>query len=130
MDVHSSRRVTIVDDDELFLSSARRILERDGIRVTAFVDSRQAIIRLCEGLGTDLLILDLTMPNFDGIEFMTNLANVDFKSPLLLVSGWWPETLELATALGRGIGLDIVGAYEKPFDIGQVRTHFGTRRVS
>ena len=123
-------QVMIVDDDELFLSSARRILERDGTCVTAFVNSRQAILRIFEGLGTDLLILDLTMPDFDGIEFMMDLAKADFGSPLLLVSGWWPETLELATELGRGIGLNIVGAYEKPFDIGRVRTHFGTRRVS
>lgn len=105
----------------------RRNLVRVGIHVNTFIDPRSAIENILADPRTDLLILDLTMPDFDGIEVMTTLANFNCRIPIFLVSGWWPETLELAAALGRGIGLYIVGAYEKPFDIAEVSRHLGTK---
>ena len=70
MDQSLKKRVMVVDDDLLFLSAIKRNLELGGIEVVIFSDSRLAVDKIPEESPIDLLILDLTMPEFDGAEFI------------------------------------------------------------
>lgn len=130
MDQSLKKRVMVVDDDLLFLSAIKRNLELGGIEVLIFSDSRLAVDKIPEESPIDLLILDLTMPEFDGAEFIEFLAMTSFTTPIIIVSGWWSETLNLCAALGRAHGLNIVGVHEKPFDIAHVYEYLQHEQTS
>ena len=60
-------RVLVVEDDRDIAELVRRYLERAGFDVMVLSSGRDGLTRLTED-APDLLILDLMLPNVDGIE--------------------------------------------------------------
>ena len=61
-------RILVVDDHEMFRDGIKRLLERNGFNVIGEAgDGREAMAAVRE-LSPDLVIMDITMPNVDGIE--------------------------------------------------------------
>jgi len=54
------------------------------------------------------------MPGMDGVELLRFLAEQDFQSPVLIVSGFDRRVLESAFRLGEALGLTMAGPVEKP----------------
>ncbi len=67
-------KVMLVDDDRMSLRLVRTLLEPWGIQVTTLSDSLKFWDEL-ESVKPDLLILDVQMPNIDGIELCQLLRN-------------------------------------------------------
>ncbi len=75
LDLQSTQfKVLIVDDDETVLAAVIGILERDSIRVTSLSDPR-LFWNVLEETVPDLVILDLEMPNFSGLELCRAIRN-------------------------------------------------------
>ncbi len=62
----------------------------------------------------DMVALDLGMPGADGVELLRFLAEQEYRSPVLIVSGFDRRVLESAFRLGEALGLNMVGPLEKP----------------
>jgi DNA-binding NarL/FixJ family response regulator len=59
--------ILVVDDHEMFRDGIRRLLERSGFNVIGEAgDGREAMAAVRE-LSPDLVVMDITMPNVDGI---------------------------------------------------------------
>lgn len=63
-----------------------------------------------------ILILDLTMPDKDGVEYMDFLRKQNFTGKIILVSGYNVWTLEMVKRLGDAFKLNIEAALMKPID--------------
>jgi len=81
-------RVLIVDDEPDVVEILRRYLERAGLQVHGFIDSREALNGLRrEPLAYDLVITDLDMPNLCGIELREQLRTIRPDLPVIVITG-------------------------------------------
>jgi len=63
-------RILVVDDEQVVLTSVRRLLKRRGFKdVEIFADGKDAISRIKEK-DFDLVLLDLLMPEVDGLQVL------------------------------------------------------------
>jgi signal transduction histidine kinase/DNA-binding response OmpR family regulator len=68
--------VLVVDDDEDQRHRVTRSLEREGYQVLQAENGRAGLTRL-ESTPTDLILLDLMMPEMDGFEFLSTIRAVE-----------------------------------------------------
>jgi two-component system chemotaxis response regulator CheY len=86
--------VLVVDDDPGMRRYLRSCLEPLGMQVVEANDGRQALELLSEEAPRlDLAIVDLVMPEVDGLELVARLEADPVYSalPVLLVTGEWDE---------------------------------------
>jgi DNA-binding response OmpR family regulator len=70
----------------------------------------------------DAAVLDLGMPGMDGVELLRFLADEEFRSPVLIISGFDRRVLDSAFRLGEALGLTMVGPLEKPVRLQKLET--------
>jgi EAL domain-containing protein (putative c-di-GMP-specific phosphodiesterase class I)/CheY-like chemotaxis protein len=66
---------------------------------------------------TNLILLDLVMPDIDGVELLRLLAQQKCQAGIILISGTGKRIIESASQLAQALGLSIVGDLQKPFRI-------------
>jgi DNA-binding NtrC family response regulator len=112
----TTKRMLIVDDEPDFLIVVRRVAERLGYEVETMTDSRnfkQAYTRF----GPTVVILDMIMPEVDGIELVGWLAGVRSKAHIIIVSGFTPIYAKTAVTLGEAKGLLSISRLAKPVSL-------------
>lgn len=111
-------RVLIVDDDEADLALTRRILDADMCELLSATSGNQALTLLCE-IDFALVIVDVDMPEMDGLEFVgqvrANLMTSDTAIVLLAPDGAG------AHDSARGYALGVIDYLFKPIDPNALR---------
>ena len=72
-----TRTVLIVDDHPAVRRAARRVLEEDGFEVVAEKGSAQEAIEAADELRPGIVVLDVTLPDADGVEVAKRLTATD-----------------------------------------------------
>ncbi len=80
-------RLLIVDDDRAFRLTTAALLRSSGYAVDVAVDSGDAIAKLHQ-VEYDLMILDLRMPDMDGLRLIEVLRLRGNGTPVLMISGF------------------------------------------
>jgi DNA-binding response OmpR family regulator len=114
------RRLLVIDDEPVFCEFVRRVAEAEGFEVAVASDGdsfKQAYLD-CEPAA---IILDLVMPDVEGIELLQYLASQGCRSRIFIVSGYSPEYPRLAKAVACSRGMTNVEALAKPIKAGQLR---------
>jgi len=80
--------ILIVDDHQLFLDGFCLLLKKlnHEVSITDFESSEEALIALKEPSNWDLIILDITLPDIDGIEILKQIRNQGILVPVVFVS--------------------------------------------
>lgn len=79
--------IFVIEDDEDIRSMLQQVLEYRGFHVALASNGREALDLLHVGLKPCLVLLDLMMPDMDGIEFR-NLQLSEFPEiPAIIMSG-------------------------------------------
>ena len=94
-------KVLIAEDDPKIINLIRLYLEREGMSVVSTSNGRDAI-RVFEEVSPDLLILDIMMPEMDGLEVLKYIRRNHFTPVILLTA----RDDELDKVLGLEIGAD------------------------
>lgn len=94
------KNILIVDDDQVVLSSCKRILESEGY--TAYLTSSvKEGIQILEEKNFDLLLVDVIMPEYDGMYLIENVRENRPHLPILVMSGYpTPETISNGLRMG------------------------------
>src|SRR6188474_183772 len=112
----SAVRILVLDDESFMLKLLSRILSNLGFTSVTLCDSGRAAL---ERIGdTDshpnLILLDLNMPEMDGIEFVRHLVERHYVGSLILVSGEDERMLQTAEKLVQAHKIPILGHLHKP----------------
>ncbi|MFP4634405.1 MAG: response regulator transcription factor [Nitriliruptoraceae bacterium] len=111
-------RVLAVDDEAQILTALARSLNRVGYEVTVARTGEDALAATAAG-QPDLILLDLRLPDLDGIEVVRRLRAWT-QVPILLLSGEGTERSRV-TALDAGAD-DFI---DKPFSMEELRARVG-----
>lgn len=111
----SELTVLVVDDDEINLDIVSELLTQIGVRDVHLASSGRLGLKSLKTLKKlDFVLLDIYMPDMDGIEFTAELASLGFAGAVILISGVNIETLDLTRQLASANGVRVAAAMEKP----------------
>jgi two-component system, NarL family, response regulator LiaR len=79
--------VVLVDDHELVRAALRSILERGEVEVIGEAETGEQGIGLATELSPDVVLMDLSLPDFSGIEATRRLMKTAPRSNVLVVTG-------------------------------------------
>ncbi len=109
-------RMLIIDDEEDICDLIAEIGTHRGLDVRTISNTENVLGTLSE-FTPDFIMLDLMMPNTDGVELLRLLAEHVKAAKLCLMSGSDSRVLNSARRLGSAHGLNVVAALEKPLNM-------------
>lgn len=105
----ASARVVIADDDPIIRMDLREMLTDMNYQVVGEAADGRNVLGLARDLRPELVIMDIRMPEMDGIEAAKLLTQESIAPVLLLTAYSEPELVQRATQAG------VVGYLVKPF---------------
>ncbi len=117
-----AKTILAVDDDENILNLERAILTQEGFEVIGATGAREAL-RAIEDKTIDLVLLDIVMPDMDGLELCRQIkADPRFKSlPVVFLTARGG-----GEALAEGFESGGVMYIRKPFTAAKLLAVVGT----
>jgi DNA-binding NtrC family response regulator len=93
-------KILVVDDDPIVLDSCRRVFEAEGIEVF-LVPSAEKALEAMENNNFAILLVDVKMPEQDGMYLMRKVKEKWPEMPIIVMSGYpTPETIAEGLQLG------------------------------
>lgn len=112
-------RIYIVDDDTLLLDAVASLLEASGYFTEKYASGTDFLAQLRpDDFGC--LLVDIKMPNVDGLELMHRLSQIHTPFAVLVMSGY--ADVELAVEAVKAGAIDIL---QKPFSREQLLLKVG-----
>ena len=113
-------KIVIVDDDEMEFERFKQAFKKDEIRIEYIKDSELAFSKILE-VQPDLIVLDLIMPNIDGIILSHKLkSNIDTKHIPIIISTAKDLTTEERNSLNNIVEAISIKSKAAPMDVLQV----------
>ena len=107
--------VLVVDDDPWICSFIQKLAENGGFSVETLTDPERFLDVYDD--TTNLIFLDLMMPNVDGIEILRLLAGRECKAAIVLITSYEENILRAAKDIASDLGLRVLDALQKPFEV-------------
>ncbi len=96
--------VLIIDDDDFLLNMYSLKFKNEGFEVVSSTSGRDAIDKLKNELNPDIILLDLIMPDMDGMEVLKTIRGDNLvgenSSVIMLTNQGSSEDIEKAKSLG------------------------------
>jgi CheY-like chemotaxis protein len=92
-------KILIVDDEEMERVLVAAMLEGEGHHLS-FARDVESGLGLCRSIDPDLVITDLAMPGASGLRLIKELREEQFDVPIIAMSKWAADQLDLAQAYG------------------------------
>ena len=79
--------ILVIDDDKAMRDACFQILSRQGFRVELAAGAKQGL-SLLERLSFDAILLDLVMPDMDGLEALKKIRALDPEVEVIIITGY------------------------------------------
>jgi DNA-binding NtrC family response regulator len=110
----SEARILIVDDDENIRKVLQAILEDEGYKVETAETAKKGIER-SEKAFYNLALIDVRLPDMEGIELLSKLRGTKPKMRKIIVTGY-PTLQNAVSAVNKGADAYVM----KPFDVEKI----------
>lgn len=110
----------VIDDEPVIGRFIKSVAEGCGFRVFVTSDADT----FCDaflGCRFQVIALDLSMPDCDGVQLLRFLADQSCESQILVISGFDRRVVETTIRLGRELSLNMVGSILKPVRAAELR---------
>ncbi|MDD4648803.1 MAG: response regulator [Desulfoplanes sp.] len=107
-------RILLVDDEERFLSSARKVFRHQGIEILT-ADSGIMALKILQDNPVDVVILDVKMPGMNGMQTLEKIKTDHPDIQVILLTGH--ATTESAE---EGMRYGASGYLVKPVDLDEL----------
>jgi DNA-binding NarL/FixJ family response regulator len=111
--VDNAITIVIAEDNALLRGVLRDALEEAGMHVLGEAGDGAEAMALAENQRPNVVVMDMRMPNVDGIEATEKIASAEWAMPVVVLSAYdEPQMIEAALAAGasnclkKGVGLD------------------------
>lgn len=101
-DVQMSQKVLIVDDEKPIVTLLDYNIKNAGFQTDVAYDGKEAVIK-CETNEYDLIVLDLMLPEMDGMAVCKHLRMNKIETPILMLTA---KDEEFDKVLGLELGAD------------------------
>jgi CheY-like chemotaxis protein len=81
-------RLLVVDDNAEGRQALERVLTLQGYHVTGAADGTSALAALEAGSPFDAVLVDLLLPDMDGLEIAKAASSLDPRPRIALITGW------------------------------------------
>lgn len=110
-----AKQVLIVDDAAFMRIKLKDILEKNGYEVAGEAENGVEAIEKYKELSPDIVTMDITMPELDGVEALKEIKAMDADAKVLMCSAMGQQTMVMDAI--RAGALDFI---VKPFDTERV----------
>lgn len=107
-------KVLLVDDNLFMLELLEHSLIEIGVRHIAKSENGAEAIHHLKANNADVMVLDLNMPEMDGISLLRELKKLPYPPSVLIASSMEKAVIDAAKELVVSHGLDLIGAMRKP----------------
>lgn len=104
------QKILVIDDEENYLKSIKKILEMNGFSVTT-ISNPKKVLEINEIQYYDAILLDVKMPGINGIELFNILVKKSSIVPIIIISG--QSNISIAVNFIKNGAYDFI---EKPID--------------
>ncbi|MFQ5934951.1 MAG: EAL domain-containing protein [Acidiferrobacterales bacterium] len=109
----NAERLLVVDDEPAICSFMKEVAEDLGLEVQVATHAKE-FLQAYRAFAPTIIILDLRMPDTDGIQVLRFLANDKCRAKVVVASGVDRKVLVAAKRLGDAHGLHMAGVLAKP----------------
>lgn len=111
-----SKKILVIDDEELIIKSLKKLLEKNGFTVFVAKSGQDALV-MTEEEDFDLIVADIRMPQLDGIETIKKIRQLLKErkkklAPEILITGYADEN-----SYKNALELKVADYIYKPFDM-------------
>lgn len=110
------KRLLVIDDEPAICDFVLQVARGQGFDV-ATASHHGEFKRLCGDFKPMVVVMDLAMPDIDGVELLRFLAKENSTAEVILMSGFDKKVLNSAKRMGHEHGLKMKGVLEKPIAI-------------
>ena len=97
-------RSLIVDDNETFLASARRLLESQGVEIVGTATNSIEALELAVQLSPDLALVDVELGEEDGFELADELRSRSPLTQVVLISTYSRDEMQDLISTSAAVG--------------------------
>ena len=116
----ADKRLLVVDDDIEFGEFVRKVGLDLGYAVEVRSDAR-TFQEAYRAFDPDTIVLDIVMPEVDGVELVQWLADQRSRAKVILITGFTAHYAEVARTLGEVKGLSSMTTLTKPVRLARLR---------
>ncbi len=120
----NSKRLLAIDDEPDFMEIVRTVAEGLGYEVK-ITDKADEFAEIYESFDPNVIVLDLVMPEVDGVELAHWLAHEKSQAKIIFITGHNPRYADAAQDLADKGDLVSVTTLSKPVSLAVLREALG-----